>query len=350
MIFFKIKIFALLILTFYVLSAPAFAADGMKPFITIKKPPSFGLPIDCEIGAECWVMNYMDYGANDQKNTDMACLNRTYDGHKGTDFALRDGAAMTQGVNVLAAKDGTIKRIRDGEADGWWDEAALQKIKDARKECGNAIMIEHENNIQTIYCHLKQNSIRVKPEKSVKKGDAIAQVGQSGMSEFPHLHFGIIKDNKIIDPFTGLDNTQECGDSRYTLWDKDIDVKYQPFLIQDIGFSTTLPELEKLEREIPALKEIENTSDVLVFWGIIWGAREGDKITLEIRDPNNKPFAARDITQDKNRARQFYFTGKKITTPPLMAGVYTATLTLSRPQENAEDLKQTKTNMILVKP
>ncbi|MCI5060116.1 MAG: M23 family metallopeptidase [Alphaproteobacteria bacterium] len=297
-------------------------------------------------------MNYVDFRPDDEKKTDPECLERTYDSHKGTDFALPDAKAMEEGVDVLAAADGIVQKIRDGEPDLWADEAKLKEIQDARKECGNAVLIDHGSARQTIYCHLKKNSIVVKKGQEVTRGEKIAQVGLSGFTQFPHLHFGVIWENAIIDPFTGQTNTDSCGKVKRRFWAEDVELTYQPFVIQDIGFQNTVPKLDKIEHDSSTPDNINTGSDILAFWVTILGAREGDEITIEIRDPNNKIFAKRSITQDKTRARQFYYTGRKIRSNPLVEGAYTGSIKISRPAQtkNSAPLEKTKTTAILVKP
>ena len=322
-----------------------------KPFVKIIKPVSYSLPIDCTPGENCWVMNYVDFGPDDQKKTDPQCMERTYDTHKGTDFAIRDGKAMEEGVDVLAAAGGMVKKIRDGEPDLWASDAQLEAIKAARKECGNAILIEHENAQQTIYCHLKKGSITVKQNQEVKRGEKVAQVGLSGLTQFPHLHFGIIWEGAIIDPFTGQNNTDKCGVFKRSFWAEDVGLGYQPVSIQDIGFQNTVPDLKKIERDASTPENINTGSDILAFWVTILGAREGDEITIEIRDPNDKVFARRLITQNKTRARQFYYTGRKLNSNPLIEGAYTGRVKITRMPEdmNKPPLVKSKTTAILVR-
>lgn len=338
------NIFKFLVLTFLI-TAPALA---QSPIMTITRTPTFGLPIDCVVGQDCWVMNYVDYGVDDDKKTDLNCLARTYDGHKGTDFALLDGAAMVRGVDVLAAADGTVTRLRNSEKDGWHDKDELAAIRENRKECGNGIFIDHGDGVETVYCHLKLNSITVKKDQRVKKGDKIAQVGLSGMTEFPHLHFGIIKDNKIIDPFTGKNNQEECAieikESRMKpLWGKNIEMAYQPLIIQAAGFFNKAPDFEEIEREVPSLSSISLKEEALTFWVTILGARAGDNIKMEILDPNGKSFAVREIIQEKDRARQYYFIGKRITDEKTLEGAYTASVRIER-----DDKEWSKNSAILI--
>jgi len=54
---------------------------------------------------------------------------------------------------------------------------------------GNYVVIDHENGEFSVYCHLQEGSIRVKPGERVKKAMVIAKVGNTGNSGAPHLHF-----------------------------------------------------------------------------------------------------------------------------------------------------------------
>lgn len=60
---------------------------------------------------------------------------------------------------------------------------------------GNLIVISHGEEIFTVYAHNKKNFVS-KGER-VKRGEKIAEVGNTGRSTGPHLHFEIrVKDNK----------------------------------------------------------------------------------------------------------------------------------------------------------
>lgn len=141
-----------------------------KPLIQITQSQKLGLPLDCTLNETCWVMNYVDFDNTEGAYTDPNCLNRTYDTHKGTDFMLLDEKAMINGVPVLAAKDGKILRFRDGEADSWKSNADLDQIKLDRKECGNAILINHDDETQSVYCHLRKTQSLLRKINAYKKG------------------------------------------------------------------------------------------------------------------------------------------------------------------------------------
>ena len=63
---------------------------------------------------------------------------------------------------------------------------------------GNLLIIKHEDNFMTAYAHL--NEILVAKAANVKRGEAIATVGQTGNVSAPQLHFSVRKGKKTIDP------------------------------------------------------------------------------------------------------------------------------------------------------
>ena len=60
---------------------------------------------------------------------------------------------------------------------------------------GNHVIIESSNGIFALMAHLKKGSIAVKEGQQVKEGDIIGQVGNSGNTIQPHLHFQLMKEN-----------------------------------------------------------------------------------------------------------------------------------------------------------
>lgn len=301
--------------------------------------PIFRRPLACTPNVDCWILNYLDIGPeNDGKATDSACLSRTYEGHKGTDIAIRDEAAMKKGVDVYAAADGTVKRVRNGEVDRWPTPADLEQVKKDRKECGNAVLIDHGQGWQTMYCHMKQDSITVKPEQVVHAGDKIGQVGLSGMTQFPHLHFGVVHDNQAIDPFNGHDIHDACGQSGKSLWDKDAGFSYEPLVFFAQGFDTGKPDLDAINRQRIERTQLTKDIPALVFHSVLLGSRGGDRVDMQIFGPDGKLFAQSHNMQDKNRAQQMYFVGRTVPDDlPLATGIYTGRIKVTRPQENGKD-------------
>lgn len=313
------------------------------------KMPKLSLPIDCTLSQDCWIVNYVDTDTSDEAS-DFTCGPRSYDTHKGTDFALRHLGDVRDGVNALAVMDGTVARLRDGENDTLKTPKELDAISAANKDCGNGVLIDHASagfpGLQTMYCHLKQGSISVKKGQSIKAGDTIAQVGQSGVAEFPHVHLSVFWEGAVMDPFTGVDNTKGCGQLRTSLWQDDI--AYDPAAIYDAGFSDHLPDFDAIKRgEYEGKFEDLNAADTKAFliWAGFYGVRAGDIITLKVLNEKGQAILNREITQDKTRARQFYYTGRKTEQTPLAAGTYYGAITLKR----GADIIRTKTLSLDVK-
>ncbi|MEA1974541.1 MAG: M23 family metallopeptidase [Bacillota bacterium] len=63
---------------------------------------------------------------------------------------------------------------------------------------GNILIISHGYGYKTIYAHTKKNFVAV--GDTVEKGEIIAEIGLTGTTTGPHLHFEIHKDGKLINP------------------------------------------------------------------------------------------------------------------------------------------------------
>ncbi len=87
----------------------------------------------------------------------------------------------SEGTTVLAALDGEVIFVKDDSNIGGDDPAY--------ENDGNYIEVLHENNEVSEYEHIKFQSVKVKVGDKVKVGQPIAEVGNTGWSECPHLHF-----------------------------------------------------------------------------------------------------------------------------------------------------------------
>jgi len=65
---------------------------------------------------------------------------------------------------------------------------------------GNTIVIKHKGGYRSLYAHQSKFSSHIKRGSWVKQGQLIGYVGTSGRSTGPHLHFGLYKNGRAINP------------------------------------------------------------------------------------------------------------------------------------------------------
>ena len=199
----------------------------------------------CQLGVTCFVQNYVDHDATSDVR-DFMCSGRTYDGHDGTDIRLPDLQIQQGDVDVLAAAPGRVVATRDGVED--ISIRVTGKAAVAGKECGNGVVIEHEGDWRSQYCHLARGSIRVKVGDRVATGHSIGLVGLSGATEFPHLHFTLRHQGKTVDPFAHGAPAGACGGGQ-SLWTDAIreQTRYRAREILNFGFSSVAPTMDLVE-------------------------------------------------------------------------------------------------------
>lgn len=94
--------------------------------------------------------------------------------HYGIDLAADTG------TDVLCFADGTVTAVGDSSSYG--------------KYC----IVSHSGGYSTLYAHCSR--IKVSADAAVKKGEAIAEVGQTGMATGPHLHFELQQNGVYLNP------------------------------------------------------------------------------------------------------------------------------------------------------
>ncbi len=103
---------------------------------------------------------------------------KRYRPHHGTDFGAK------RGTPLLAVNAGRVSF--SGRMGGY----------------GKVVKIKHPGGYESLYAH--QSRIRVKKGQKVKKGQIIGYVGNTGRSTGPHLHFGLMKNGRWINPMSVL--------------------------------------------------------------------------------------------------------------------------------------------------
>ncbi|MEO8706754.1 MAG: M23 family metallopeptidase [Kofleriaceae bacterium] len=88
------------------------------------------------------------------------------------------------GTPVAAAGDGIV--IFAGDKSGY----------------GNVVFVDHGGGVVTRYAHLRK--IETKLDAAVTAGQRIGQIGATGRTTGPHLHFEVRLDDRAVDPVTAL--------------------------------------------------------------------------------------------------------------------------------------------------
>lgn len=96
---------------------------------------------------------------------------------------------MHWGMDFSAPKGTEVYATGDGK---------VAKVKRSKRGYGNQVLINHSYDYKTFYAHL--DKYIVKKGQTVKRGDVIGYVGNTGTSTAPHLHYEVIKGNKKVNP------------------------------------------------------------------------------------------------------------------------------------------------------
>ncbi|MEQ8804639.1 MAG: M23 family metallopeptidase [Rhodospirillales bacterium] len=298
-----------LILAAVLLAAAVLAAPAS---VSAEDQPSLGLPVVCEPGRTCWLVNHVDHDPGPGVR-DYACGAHGYNGHTGVDIAIRDYSKMEDGVPVVAAAAGTVRRLRDGMLDG--DVSLVGRDAVLAQGCGNSVAVGHGGGWETFYCHLRRGSLTVRPGQRVEKGDRLGSVGSSGLAEFPHVHLGVRLNGKIVDPFVGVNRSADCGAGPSPLWDPRTlaALKGTPTALYDAGFAPVEVNPIALRRGFYRDGKLSAKAPLLVFWVDAFWVEQGDRLTLTFTGPKDRKVAAKSFTLDKTQARHMRFVGKRKT-------------------------------------
>ncbi len=280
-------------------------------------PPDggFSLPLQCSPGEDCWIINYVDVAPGPAAR-DFTCGPRTYDGHKGTDFAIRDMAAMRTGVAVIAAAGGTVLRRRDGVADTGPGGAG------AGRDCGNGVMIDHGGGWTSQYCHLRQGSVSVRPGQLLARGARLGLVGLSGRTEFPHAHLTLRRNRTVVDPFSGQAADAGCGKPGGALWRADAARGYDAGGLYAAGFATGPISAQQILKDAGTPSALPLSAPALVLWGAAFGLRKGDVLHLVITGPGGGRIIDHRARLPRDRARHIAFAGTRRPAAGWKAGIY----------------------------
>lgn len=272
--------------------------------------PTLRFPLECKPGKTCWIVNYTDLDAG-SGTIDYHCGHLTYNGHKGTDFALRDLAAMNEGVTVRAAADGVVGGVRDGEPDVSVRKTGTKTV--VGRECGNGVRIDHGDGWSTQYCHLRRGSVKVHRGDRIAAGKALGEVGLSGRTEYPHLHLAVRHAGKPVDPFSGHSPGEGCDSTGTPLWDKDVldELPYARRQIYNLGIAGEKPEIGRVRDGTYSRRPVHTSAPLLAVWVEAFGVGAGDKVLLVLEGPDGRTLVRSTARVERGLIRVFRWAGKR---------------------------------------
>src|SRR5712691_1551973 len=199
-------------------------------------------------------------------------------------------------------------------------------------ECGNGVVVSHGDGWETQYCHLAQGSVRVKPGDRVTAGRPLGQVGLSGQTEFPHLHFTVRHQGQVVDPFAFGMTEGACGGGT-SLWRASIRgaLAYRARTVLNTGFTVGPVTMERIEAGEVGRVAAGASAEALVAFVRALGLKMGDVQRLSLRGPDDQVIA--DHTEkplDRDKAQVMLFAGRKRPPAGWPAGIYRATYNVTR--------------------
>ena len=251
---------------------------------------------------------------------------------------------MQRGVTVKAAADGIVIRLRDDMEDGLLQQEGPAAID--KRGCGNTLIIRHAGGWQTQYCHLAHKSLQVERGDSVRAGEPIAQVGFSGKTEFPHLHFTVWAPRQTrpvtrnIDPFdSGAFEDGNCATEGRQLWENN--VSYQETALMPPVIDTARRNRGNMWEAQPTT--LPSNSPSLVVQGRGFHTLAGDIWRIRLIDPTGRVRVEEEISQRRDRQRILAFAGMDKPPRGFTSGVWRAEVQLVRAQHTIGSMSSTVT-------
>ena len=164
---------------------------GIKPAIT---QPEGGEADDDILSSDeisDFYVKYLDHIGYDLSHTP---LGMPYHGRITSTFGHRENpfggnnVETHKGLDISGPMGSPVKAMAEGKVE----------FAGLRGGFGNCIMLKHANGFETLYGHLSKILVRV--GENVKIGETIGNIGSTGRSTGPHLHYEIHRNGQQINP------------------------------------------------------------------------------------------------------------------------------------------------------
>ncbi|MDP2308092.1 MAG: M23 family metallopeptidase [Pseudomonadota bacterium] len=155
----------------------------------------YAFPSSAEDYGNFYPTAYVDHGGV----TDWNCGDTSYDGHRGSDYGGGSWTGMDAGRDITASAPGTVVATNDGA----YDRCDTGDC-DGGGGFGNYVKLQHADGKATYYAHMKTWSVAVTTGQTVTCGQKLGEMGSSGSSTGPHVHFEVRDSTgSSSDPFDG---------------------------------------------------------------------------------------------------------------------------------------------------
>lgn len=131
---------------------------------------------------ERYAIDFMKFGNNDRLVHGDHSINADWHGY---------------GEEVIAVAAGVVSDCKDGiiENTPLSEYAVPNSLEFA---AGNHVILNIGKGLYVVYAHLKPGSLKVRVGDQVHKGQVLGLLGNSGISDAPHLHFHVIDSNSVF--------------------------------------------------------------------------------------------------------------------------------------------------------
>lgn len=260
---------ALFVMAFFIIPSTAKAIE-------------FYFPVACQVMGNCWITNHVDLDDRVGRVQDYMCSDKATDNNKSTHISLAGRAFVQQTFPVLAAADGRVAEAENGYPDS-------PVPVHGESFCGNRVLIKHADGWESSYCHLKLDSITVRPGQTVKAGQIIGQIGMSGQTDWPRLSFATIRNGMVFDPFSGRTSIEGCSKDVSPLWAGNLNPPYEPASVSNAGFTIgDVNNNDILNGIAQNATIIRKEAPRLSFWALMMNLRKGDTIRMVINTPEGR--------------------------------------------------------------